>query len=359
MTLDDILRVALQRNCSDVHLKAGAPPMFRLYGELYKANAPPLTPDDVRRLAYSTLTPEQIAQFERRRELDFAFTAADGVRVRANLALQRNTPVAFYRLIPPRIPSFEELGLPSIVRYFCERPRGIVLVTGPAGAGKTTTLASMIDYINQRFPLHIITVEDPIEFVHQDKMALVNQREVGRDTHSFANALKYALREDPDVILIGEMRDLETIALAITAAETGHLVFATLHTVDAPQTIDRIIDVFPTHQQQQIRMQLSVSLVGVIAQRLLRRADGKGMVAAFEVLVGTSAARALIREGKTFQLPSVIQTGLRQGMMSLEHSLAQLVLQGLVRMEDALAEANNPDYLRELVQQGKKGSASL
>jgi len=358
LTLEDILRVALQRNCSDVHLKAGSPPLFRLYGELYRANTPPLPPEEVRRLAYSVLTPDQIAQFEHRKELDFAFTTVEGARVRANLALQRGTIVAFYRIIPPRIPTFEELGLPPVVRQFCERPRGIVLVTGPAGSGKTTTLASMIDYINQRFPLHIITVEDPIEFVHTDKMALVNQREVGRDTHSFANALKYVLREDPDVILIGEMRDLETIALAITAAETGHLVFATLHTVDAPQTVDRIIDVFPTHQQQQIRMQLSVSLVGVIAQRLLRRADGKGMVAAFEVLVGTSAARALIREGKTFQLPSVIQTGLRQGMITLEQSLAQLVSQGLVTLDDALAEANNPDYLLELVQAAKKGAAS-
>ncbi len=216
----------------------------------------------------------------------------------------------------------------------------------------------MVDYINQRFPLHIITVEDPIEFVHEDKMALVNQREVGRDTHSFANALKYSLREDPDVILIGEMRDLETIALAITAAETGHLVFATLHTPDAPQTIDRIIDVFPTHQQQQIRMQLSVSLIGVLAQRLLRRADGKGMVAAFEVLIGTTPARALIREAKTFQLPSVIQTGLKQGMVTLEQSLADLVLKGLIRLEDALEEANQPDYLEELVQRGKREKAA-
>lgn len=349
LTLEHILRVGMQRKCSDVHLKAGVPPMFRLYGELYKADTPPLTPEDVRRLAYSALTPEQIVTFERNKELDFAFTTPERARIRANMAMQRNTIAAFFRIIPPHIPTFEELGLPPTVRYFCERPRGIVLVTGPAGCGKTTTLASMINYINNRFPLHIITVEDPIEFVHEDNLALINQREVGRDTHSFANALKYSLREDPDVILIGEMRDLETIALAITAAETGHLVLATLHTPDAPQTIDRIIDVFPTHQQQQIRMQLAVSLVGVLAQRLLRRADGKGMIAAFEVLVGTTAARALIREGKTFQLPSVIQTGMKQGMITLEQSLANLVLQGLVRLEDALAEAAHPDQLEELI----------
>lgn len=359
LTLEDILRVGLQRNCSDVHLKAGSPPLFRLYGDLYRAtNVPPLTPEDIRSLVYSVLTPEQIAYFERHEELDFAFSTAERARIRANLAMQRGTIAAFFRIIPPRIPTFEELGLPPVVKYFCERPRGIVLVTGPAGSGKTTTLASMIDYINQRFPLHIITVEDPIEFVHEDKLSLINQREVGRDTLSFANALKYSLREDPDVILIGEMRDLETIALAITAAETGHLVFATLHTPDAPQTIDRIIDVFPTHQQQQIRMQLSVSLVGVLAQRLLRRADGKGMVAAFEVLIGTTPARALIREAKTFQLPSVIQTGLKQGMITLEQSLANLVLQGVIRLEDALEEANQPDFLEELVQRGKRETAA-
>lgn len=353
LTLEDILRVGVQRNCSDVHIKAGVPPLFRLYGNLYKANAPPLTPEDTKRIIYSVLNPEQIREFERRKELDFALTIPGVARVRANAMLQRGTIAAIFRIIPPRIPTIDELGLPPIVKQFCERPRGIVLVTGPAGSGKTTTLAAMVDYINDRFPLHIITIEDPIEFVHEDKLSLVNQREVGRDTHSFANALKYSLREDPDVILIGEMRDLETIALAITAAETGHLVFGTLHTIDATQTIDRIIDVFPTHQQQQIRMQLSISLVGIISQRLLRRADGQGMVAAFEILVGTAAARALIREAKTFQIPSVIQTGVKQGMMLLEQSLADLVLKGIVTMEEAMENANDPDQLEELVQRGQ------
>ncbi len=355
LALEDILRVGVQRNCSDVHLKAGAPPMFRLFGELYRAtNVPPLTPEDTRRLVYSILPDEKREEFERRKEVDFAFDIPGLARLRVNALMQRGTVEAIFRIIPPRIPTFEELGLPPIVRHFCERPRGIVLVTGPAGCGKTTTLASMVDYINSHFPLHIITVEDPIEFVHHDKLALVNQREVGRDTLSFANALKYALREDPDVIMIGEMRDLETIALAITAAETGHLVLSTLHTPDAVQTIDRIIDAFPTHQQQQIRMQLAISLVGVISQRLVRRADGKGMVAAFEVLVGTTAVRALIREAKTFQLPSVLQTGIRQGMMTLEQSLANLVVKGLIRLEDALEEANHPEAVEELVKEARR-----
>jgi len=359
LALEDILRFGVQRNCSDVHLKSGAPPLFRLYGDLYPAtNVPPLTPEDTQRLVFSILPPEKREEFERRKEVDFAFTIPDLARFRVNVLMQRGTVEAIFRIIPTRIPTFEELGLPPIVRHFCERPRGIVLVTGPAGCGKTTTLAAMVDYINSHFPLHIITVEDPIEFIHQDKLALVNQREVGRDTLSFANALKYALREDPDVIMIGEMRDLETIALAITAAETGHLVLSTLHTPDAVQTIDRIIDAFPTHQQQQIRMQLAISLVGVISQRLVRRADRKGMVAAFEVLVGTTAARALIREAKTFQLPSVLQTGLKQGMMTLEQSLANLVLQGIVKLEDALAEANHPETVEELVKEAKRREAA-
>lgn len=359
LSLEDILRFGVQRNCSDVHLKAGAPPLFRLHGDLYPATkVPPLSPEDTQRLVFSVLPDEKREEFERRKEVDFAFTIPNLARFRVNVLMQRGTVEAVFRIIPLRIPSFEELRLPSIVRHFCERPRGIVLVTGPAGCGKTTTLAAMVDYINNRFPLHIITVEDPIEFVHQDKLALVNQREVGRDTLSFANALKYSLREDPDVIMIGEMRDLETIALAITAAETGHLVFGTLHTTDAVQTIDRIIDAFPTHQQQQIRMQLAISLVGVISQRLVRRADRKGMVAAFEVLVGTTAVRALIREARTFQLPSVLQTGLKQGMVTLEQSLANLVLQGVISFEDAITEANQPESLEELVKEAKRREAA-
>ena len=357
--LNDILTELVQRDGSDLHLKVGQPPFFRVHGRLTRTDYPTLTPDLIRELIYAILTDEQIRRLEERRELDMAYELPNISRFRVNLFHQQGYLGGVFRVIPSRIRTIDDLGLPQVLKQIALLRRGLVLVTGPTGSGKTTTLAAIVDYINEHRRAHIITIEEPIEYWHDDKLASITQREVGADTESFAEALRHVMRQNPDVILVGEMRDLETIALAITAAETGHLVFATLHTVDAPQTIDRIIDVFPTHQQQQIRMQLSVSLVGVIAQRLLRRADGKGMVAAFEVLVGTSAARALIREGKTFQLPSVIQTGLRQGMMSLEHSLAQLVLQGLVRMEDALAEANNPDYLRELVQQGKKGSASL
>jgi len=356
--LNDILTDLVQRDGSDLHLKVGQPPFFRIYGRLTRTDYPTLTPELIRELIYAILSEEQIQRLERQRELDMAYELSGVSRFRVNLFHQQGNLGGVFRVIPSRVRTIDDLGLPQVLKKIALLRRGLVLVTGPTGSGKTTTLAAMVDYINENRRAHIITIEEPIEYWHEDKVASITQREVGADTESFAEALRHVMRQNPDVILVGEMRDLETIALAITAAETGHLVFATLHTIDAPQTIDRIIDVFPTHQQQQIRMQLSVSLVGVISQRLLRRADGKGMVAAFEVLVGTSAARALIREGKTFQLPSVIQTGLRQGMMTLEQSLAQLVLQGLVTLDDAIAEANNPDYLQELVQAGKKGVAS-
>jgi twitching motility protein PilT len=244
-------------------------------------------------------------------------------------------------VIPLRIQTMEELNLPPVCRYYSERPRGLVLVTGPAGSGKSTTQAAMIDYINANFSHHIMTVEDPVEFIHEDKKSLINQRELGRDTLTFPNALKYVLRQDPDVILIGEMRDLETISLAITAAETGHLVFGTLHTTDAVQTVDRIIDVFPMHQQQQVRMQMSVNLIGVISQTLVRRADGKGRAAAFETLVAIPAVRNLVREAKTHQIASMIQTGSRQGMISMDHSLANLVKKGIATREAAGERAYN------------------
>jgi twitching motility protein PilT len=246
-----------------------------------------------------------------------------------------------FRAIPLKISTMEELGLPQVCKYFADRPRGLVLVTGPAGCGKSTSQAAMLDYINGVYPCHIVTVEDPIEFVHEDKRALINQRELGTDTLSFANALKYVLRQDPDVILIGEMRDLETVQLAITASETGHLVFGTLHTTDAVQTVDRAIDIFPTHQQQQIRMQLSVNLLGVISQILVKRADGRGRVAAFETLVAIPAVRSSVRERKTHQIASVIQTGLKQGMQSLDQSLAGLVKSGIVTYEEAAGKAKD------------------
>ena len=349
MELVDLLRFGMQRKASDVHIKAGCPPMFRIFGDLYRANTPPLSNEEAKRLIYTALTEEQQRILETKKELDLAYVVPDLARFRVNCYFQRGGIGAVFRIIPFRIPTLDELGLPPIVKEFCERPRGFIVVTGPAGSGKTTTQAAMVNYINKRFPVHIITVEDPIEFVFEDDQALINQRELYQDTHSFANALRSALREDPDVILVGEMRDLETIALAITAAETGHLVITTLHTTDAIGTIDRIIDVFPTHQQQQIRTQLSMNLVGVIAQRLLKRADGKGMVAAFEILVGTAAVRSLIRDAKTPQLFSMLQTGTRHGMTTLERSLAELIKEGIVTQEEALAHANDPEQLKELL----------
>lgn len=349
MELDELLKFGMQKKASDVHIKSGCPPIFRIFGELYRANTPPLSEEEAKRLIYSALKDEEREKFERTKELDTAYVIPGVARFRVNCYYQRGRIGAAFRIIPLKVPTIDELGLPPVVKEFCERPRGFIVVTGPAGSGKTTTQAAMINYINERFPCHIITVEDPIEFVFEDKQAIINQRELYQDTHSFANALRAALREDPDVILVGEMRDLETIALAITAAETGHLVISTLHTTDAIGTIDRIIDVFPTHQQQQIRVQLSMNLVGIIAQRLLKRADGKGMVAAFEILVGTPAVRALIRDGKTPQLFSILQTGMKQGMTTLERYLADLVMNGIVTKEEAMAHANDPDQLEELL----------
>lgn len=292
-------------------------------------------------MIFSILTPQQIARFEEDLELDLSYSIPGLSRFRVNVMLQRGAVGLVARAIPAIINTLEELHLPPACKDFCERPRGLVLVTGPTGCGKTTTLAAMINYINTNFSHHIMTVEDPVEFVHEDKQSLINQRELLTDTLSFANALKYVLRQDPDVILVGEMRDLETIHLAITAAETGHLVFATLHTTDAIQTVDRVVDVFPTYQQQQVRMQLAVNLLGIVSQTLLKRADGKGRVAAFEVLVAVAAVRNLIREAKTHQLGSMIQTGSKHGMVTLDQSLASLVKRGLITYEEGLLKASN------------------
>lgn len=354
MELDELLSFAVDQGVSDIHIKSGAPPLFRLHGELLRSNAPNLSDTETRDLVYSFLSEDEREEFEREQELDLSYIIPELARFRANCFVQRGTVGAVFRAISLEMPNLEDLGLPAQVQEFCDRPRGIIFVTGPAGSGKTTTQAAMVDYINRKYPYHILTVEDPVEFVHKDKLGMVNQRELRNDTHSFANAVKYSLREDPDVILIGEMRDLDTMSLAITAAETGHLVLGTLHTNDSIQTIDRVIDVFPAHQQHQIRMQLSVSLVGVISQLLLRRTDGNGMAPAFEVLVGTPAVRALIREGKTPQLFSALQTGTKQGMITLEQSLAGLVNDDLVALDDALARANDPEHLRELVENPKE-----
>src|SRR5713226_3968524 len=341
ITVDELLATTVSMDGSDLHIKADSPPLVRVYGDLFPLEYPPFTMEQAKELSYSIISPEQIERFEEDLELDIAYEIPGLARFRGNLFQQREAVGSVFRAIPLRIQTMEELNLPPVCKYFSERPRGLVLVTGPAGSGKSTTQAAMIDYINTQFSHHIMTVEDPVEFMHDDKKALINQRELGRDTLTFPNALKYVLRQDPDVILIGEMRDLETIALAITAAETGHLVFGTLHTTDAIQTVDRVIDVFPTHQQQQVRMQMSVNLVGVISQTLVKRADGAGRIAVFEILNAVSSVRNLIREAKTFQIGSIIQTGSRQGMISLDHSLANLAKKGVVTREAAAERAYN------------------
>ena len=340
-TIDELLRTTVEMGGSDLHIKVGSPPLVRVRGELTPLEMEPLTSVQSKDLSYADLTKTQRARFEEDMELDFAYALPGVARFRGNLFQQRGHVQSVFRVIPLHVQSMEELRLPPICTAFVNQPRGLVLVTGPAGSGKSTTLAAMIGYINGHCPLHIMTIEDPIEFVHTDQKALINQRELGRDTHSFAAALKHVMRQDPDVIMVGEMRDLETIALAITAAETGHLVFATLHTTDAVQTIDRVIDVFPPHQQQQIRMQLSVNLVGVVSQTLVKTKDGEGRMAAFETLAGIASIRSMIRESKTHQITSLLQTGMKHGMMTLDQSLAGLVKKGLVDYESALARAQD------------------
>ncbi|MBL1152418.1 MAG: type IV pilus twitching motility protein PilT [Armatimonadetes bacterium] len=343
--------MCVEKQGSDVHFKTDDGKIYlRVHGDLELVEGvEKYSNEQFTKALYELLNDHQIERFQKELELDFALEIEGVARFRGNAYQQRGYVQAAFRVIPYEIQSMEELHLPEACYDFIDRPRGLVLVTGPAGSGKSTTLAAMIDRINRRQPLHIVTVEDPIEFVHADAKALINQRELDVDTNSFANALKYVLRQDPDVILVGEMRDLETIHLAITAAETGHLVFGTLHTVDAIQTVDRIVDVFPTFQQQQIRMQLSVNLVGVLSQTLVKRSDNRGRIAAFETLVATSAVRNLVRENKTYQIGSMIQTGARQKMHTLDQSLARLVEQGLVRHDEARSRAKDPGEFDRLV----------
>ena len=295
-----------------------------------KINIPNFTKDDIHYMIYDIMNDEQKKRFEENKEIDFSCELGGIGRFRVNIFFQQHGEAAVFRTIPTKIRTFEELKLPEVLRTLADKEKGMILVTGPTGSGKSTTLAAIIDYINKTRKGHIITIEDPIEFVHESLNCMVNQREVGADTHSFANALRSALREDPDIILVGEMRDLETISLAITSAETGHLVFGTLHTSSAGKTVDRIIDVFPTNQQQQIRAMFAESIEGVIAQKLLPRKDGKGRVAALEIMLGTPAIRNLIREAKTFQIPSMIQTGINVGMQSLDYSLKNMINEGIV-----------------------------
>jgi twitching motility protein PilT len=350
ITVDELLTTTVQMGGSDLHIKAESPPLLRKHGDLNPLDLPPFTQEEAKELSYSILSPQQIARFEEELELDIGYEIPGLARFRGNLMQQRGATGSVFRVIPLQIQTMEELNLPPVCKYYSERPRGLVLVTGPAGSGKSTTQAAMIDYINTNFSHHIVTVEDPVEFMHDDKKSLINQRELGRDTLTFPNALKYVLRQDPDVILIGEMRDLETIALAITAAETGHLVFGTLHTTDAVQTVDRVIDVFPMYQQQQVRMQMAVNLIGVISQTLIKTTDGNGRVAAFETLVAIPSVRNLIREAKTHQISSMIQTGTRQGMISMDQSLANLVKKGLVTREAAAERAYNMAEFESLLE---------
>jgi len=355
MHIDDLLRMVVQRDASDLHLRAGEPPILRIHGDLKRTDLPRLTAEDVKNLLYAILNKERRQRFERDKELDLSYEVPGLARFRVNMFWQQRCVGAALRLIPFRIRTIDELLMPPAVKDLCMRPRGLLLVTGPTGSGKSTSLAAMIDHINTHKRCHIMTIEDPIEYMHHDKLSIINQRELGVDTHSFADALRHVMRQNPDVILVGEMRDLETIHLAITAVETGHLVMSTVHTQDAPQTIDRIVDVFPPEQQQQIRTQLSVVLVGVLSQTLLPNAQGTGRVAAFELMVATPSVRNLIREGKTHQLYMDIQTGAEYGMQTLDSCLLNLVRKGLVDFEDAIAKSSNPRDFEQRAQRMMAG----
>jgi twitching motility protein PilT len=346
----ELLEIVLEQNASDLHLTAGAPPTIRLHGDLVRLDEyPPLTPKGLQGMIYAILPQKMRERLEQELELDMSYQLPGKARFRVNVYFQRDSIGAAFRLIPYEIKTIDDLGLPSVVSDLARYPRGFVVVTGPTGSGKSTTLAAMVDIVNRERQAHIMTVEDPIEFLHKHNNCVVNQREVGADTHSFSAALKHVLRQDPDVILVGEMRDLETISTAITAAETGHLVFATLHTQDAPQTIDRIIDVFPPHQQQQVRVQLATTLQGVVTQQLVQTVDGHGRAVSVEVLVATPAVRNLIREGKTHQIYSIMQAGGRFGMLTMDQSLANLVKAGKVSQQMAYERCHDAEELNRLI----------
>jgi twitching motility protein PilT len=350
LDINELLEEVLVRGASDLHITVGAPPVMRINGVLVRLEEySRLTSNDTRDMVYSILTARQREQLESNLEYDLSYSVPGSARFRVNAYFQRNSIGAAFRIIPYRIKTVEELHLPQVIQDFCMLPRGFILVTGPTGQGKSTTLAAMINIINENRNLHIITVEDPIEFLHVHKRCIVNQREVGGDTHSFTNALKYVLRQDPDVILVGEMRDLETISTALTAAETGHLVFATLHTQDAPQTIDRIIDVFPTYQQQQVRMQLASTVQAIVTQQLLPTKDGQGRIPAVEVMVATSAIRNLIREAKAHQIYSSMQAGGQYKMQTMDHSIAALYKRGIVSHEVAMGRCSNREEMERLI----------
>ena len=343
--IEDILRVAKDAGASDVHLTVGIPPKMRVYGSLITMDYPKLLPADTLDILISIMTEQQRERFEERGEYDMSFSLPNVGRYRLNAFKQRGSIAMAFRLVGTEIPSPEVLGIPKSIVDLYQRKRGLVLVTGPTGSGKSTTLAAVIDKINSCRDAHIITLEDPIEYLHQHKLSMVNQREIGLDSDNYANALRAALREDPDVILIGEMRDFETISVAITAAETGHLVLSTLHTIGAASTVDRVIDVFPPHQQQQIRVQLANVLEAVISQQLIMTADGNGRVAAFEVMHANHAIRNLIREGKSHQIPSIIQTNRKIGMITMDDAIVQLYVDGRIDRDMAVQFAQDPDAM--------------
>jgi twitching motility protein PilT len=337
-----LLRFAKEQGASDLHLSSGMPPILRIHGEMVRVKADPLTREDALQAVRSIMTEGQRKAFEERLDIDFAVDVPEVARFRANAFQQHRGAGGVFRVVPNKVITLEQLGMPKVVRDLAQKEKGLVLVTGPTGSGKSTTLAAMVDFINETESLHILTIEDPIEFLHESKRSLVNQREVGPHTTSFSAALRAALREDPDVILVGELRDLETTQLAISAAETGHLVLGTLHTNSAAKTIDRLVDIFPPEQQQQIRTMLSESIEGIVTQSLLPAKDGNGRVAALEVLIGVPALRNLIRENKTAQIMSVIQTGAQHGMQSIDQALRDLVMQGKVSREEAMKKSSNP-----------------
>jgi len=359
-SLSELLKRMVDSGGSDLHITTNSPPRIRLHGELKPCeDLPVLGPADTKQLAYSILTDAQKHRFEENLELDFSFGIKNIARFRGNLFNQRGAVAGVFRVIPFEIKSFDQLGLPQVIRKLCDKPRGLILVTGPTGSGKSTTLATMLNLINESRYEHMITIEDPIEFIHPHKKCLVNQREVHADTHSFANSLRAALREDPDVVLIGEMRDLETIESALRIAETGHLTFGTLHTNSASSTINRIIDVFPSHQQSQIRAQLSLVLEGILCQALLPRADGKGRAMAMEVLVPNAAIRNLVREDKIHQIYSAMQSGQDKfGMQTFNQSLHTLYTQRLITLEAALARSSNAEELQDMINRGAPTGAA-
>ena len=355
LSMDELLKMVMQKNASDLHLTVGVAPTLRVDGELYPTHFEKLSPDVCQRLVYSLLTDRQKEKFESNNELDLSFGIKGVGRIRMNVFRQRNAVAAALRLIPEKILTFEELGLPPVIYDITRLQKGLVLVTGPTGCGKSTTLASIINFLNEHRQGHIITIEDPIEYVHQHKKCLVNQREVGSDTNSFPNALKYVLRQDPDIILVGEMRDLETMSAALTIAETGHLVFSTLHTTDAPSSINRIIDPFPPYQQAQVRSQLSFTLQAVFTQQLLLKSGGVGRILACEVLIVTAAIRNLIRDMKTEQIYLSMQTGAKYGMQTMNTSLFDLVTRKQITYQEAMEVTTDADDLKRLLQKSNVG----